>query len=117
MRNEALVGREADPDGDGVINLAEYAFVRDPRAADAPVFVLDVHEDGGTVLTLSFTRPRKALDLTYTVETAEHPAGPWASGALTNGPALFLSNGLERVSFRTPASSAPAGFLRVRVTQ
>jgi hypothetical protein len=115
--NEALVGPEADPDGDGVINLAEYAFVRDPRAAGAPVFVLDMLEDGGPHLTLSFTRPRKALDLTYTVETAALPAGPWASGALTNGPVLDLGNGLERVSFRIPASSAPAGFLRVRVTR
>jgi len=112
------VGPGADPDSDGAINLAEYAFVRDPRAPDAPAFDLDVlHEAGGTALALAFTRPRKALDLVYAVETSAGPSGPWASGASTNGPALVLSNGFERVFFRTPASLDPSGFMRLRVTR
>jgi len=115
-RNEALVGLEADPDGDGMINLDEYAFVHDPHTPDAPAFAFDVLDElGGMYLTLSFTRPRKALDLTYAVETADHPAGPWANNAYA--PASALSNGIERVSYRTPASAAPSGFLRVRTAK
>ena len=45
--NAALAGPGADPDSDGLINLAEYAFVRDPRAPDAPAFDLDVLHEAG----------------------------------------------------------------------
>ncbi len=116
--NTLLVGLEADPDGDRLINLEEYAFCRDPRVADAPGFSLGTLEElDGLSLALSFVRPRKALDLVYTFEAADQLAGPWRSDVQTNTPILFLSNGLERISLRTPASSAPSGFMRLRVTK
>ena len=116
--NAGLVGTAADPDGDGLDNLTEYAYAQDPRAPDGPAFDFRVlPEEGGLYAALEFARPCKALDLAYSVETARQPSGPWAADAYTNGPALDLGGGLERVFYRTPASAAPAAFLRLRVTK
>lgn len=61
---------DADPDGDMLGNLFEYAFGRNPRLADsagaAPVVTLT----GGNRLQLAFRRVPVATDLIYTVEAS-----------------------------------------------
>jgi hypothetical protein len=82
----------ADPDHDGVSNLAEFAYNMDPNAYDpyplkpggraglpVPYFVVVT---GGGVLDLEFVRRKAAAaaGLTYTVQFAPEINGPWAAG-------------------------------------
>jgi hypothetical protein len=56
----------ADPDSDGVENLAEFAFDLDPKTPDAAFLPEWKTQDDDLVLT--FVRPENAGELTYTAE-------------------------------------------------
>jgi hypothetical protein len=64
----------ADPDGDGVCNLMEYAFNLSPEVADQPAlpqFHLQsqiVNSQPGTYLTIQFLRQLGTSNLTYVVQ-------------------------------------------------
>ena len=66
----------ADPDGDGVVNLAEYAFNLSPVAADHPGWppfrlqYLSLGADSGTYLTVQFLRQMGATNLTYILQSS-----------------------------------------------
>ncbi|MFZ4682495.1 MAG: PQQ-dependent sugar dehydrogenase [Terrimicrobiaceae bacterium] len=115
LDNPAASGDLQDPDGDGLVNLLEYAFQQNPLtpAAAGPV--------AGTAAgraTVQFVRVVGATDLTYTAEAADSPAGPWSAAGLTLI-ATEPSGAFERVTYRddaVPAGTAPR-FLRVRVTR
>jgi hypothetical protein len=68
----AISGHDADPDGDGISNLLEYAFNLAPTTANAsglPV-VGRLAEGGSSYLTVSYTRLKLASDLAYIVEAS-----------------------------------------------
>jgi hypothetical protein len=68
--NTAVSGDLADPDGDGVNNLLEYAFGTDPvngRDLSLPKPSLTI-VDGSPRLTITFQRSLSATDLRYQVE-------------------------------------------------
>lgn len=75
----ASSARTADPDGDGVNNLAEYAFVFDPLRADAD-FTSGVELAGTDVLRLRYRRNLRAQDVAYTVKVSGN-LETWASFA------------------------------------
>ncbi len=117
----------ADPDGDGLSLLLEYALAGTPRAPAAapPRYALGL-ADGR--LTLSFLRATEAGDLTWTIEGADSPAGPWHALArrasadpawtpLVGGVAVAELHGHVTVTDATPLSLSPRRFLRVRVSQ
>lgn len=62
----------ADPDGDMLANLFEYAFGRDPRVADAAGVSPLVTVDGANHLQIVFRRTAVATDLVYTVEASNN---------------------------------------------
>ncbi len=71
-----LSGDLADPDGDGIPNLLEYAFATDPTSIETN----GPFPQSGVVegrLTLVFPRNPSAADLTLTVQGADSPSGPW----------------------------------------
>ena len=74
----------ADPDGDGVKNMMEYAFGLSPVMADAsalPRFQLQSQNVSGqtnTYLTVQFLRQMGATNLTYMVESSTNLSN-WAS--------------------------------------
>ena len=62
----AIAGLDADPDGDGLKNLLEYAFNSNPLAGEAAVFPT-VGFDGVNV-TITYQRNLNASDLTWLVQ-------------------------------------------------
>ena len=63
----------ADLDGDGLRNLAEYAFAYNPVVANAPgagVQVSATQSGSNTTFTITFRRDPRATDLTYNLQTS-----------------------------------------------
>ena len=128
--NEAtLWGNGADPDGDGIPNLLEYALTTPPLVADsAPV---QAGQSNGR-LTLTFSRNPLRPDLRYTVEVSPSLApASWSpiavseAGAPTAAAAPALPSVTETasgkvfsVNVRDPLAmtSQARRFLRLRVT-
>ncbi|WP_221284949.1 LamG-like jellyroll fold domain-containing protein [Haloferula luteola] len=104
---------DADPDGDGVVNLLERAFGGDPNGADPTV--LPVVNDGAERLSLEYPRSLAATDLTWTVEESATLEGDWVS-AMGSEEILSSDGSVELVRFTRPADTASKLFLRLRVT-
>lgn len=92
VMDEAAAGDQADPDGDGLVNLAEYALGGDPLGGPAvhpvsgePVSVVAgrVELAGQEYPTLTFHRriPGPYPEVAYAVEWSEHlVVGSWHEG-------------------------------------
>lgn len=94
----------ADPDGDGVANLLEYAFGMNPQRADADSLPLGKLADG--FLETRITEPDGSGGLVYSGETSSDLVH-WV-------PLGDSGKGIEH-RFRQPLAGADAGFLRIRV--
>lgn len=83
----SVSGPEADPDGDGIENLVEYALGLDPRQSGVdglPVTGLDSFTVGGETnqyLILEVTRPDSIEDVGYEVQVAGELTN-WGTGAV-----------------------------------
>lgn len=73
----------ADPDGDGLVNQAEYLTGRNPRRPEStPVYRLSIEPgDGSRWLRIELDRDPDALEAEWAIETAPRldAATPWAS--------------------------------------
>ncbi len=120
IADSAVSGDSADPDGDGLANLTEFALGRNPRLADASgAWSTAVQKIGGVdYLTLTFKRRAPALDLTYAVQSSEDLAA-WASGPVQVGSAVADGDGTETVTYRDTVAvgNGARRFLRVQVTR
>ncbi len=90
--NPAISGDLADPNGNGIINLLEYALVADPLddsgTRDAsPIVAMN----GSQHLTLSFFHALGRSDLTLTVQGADAPDGPWSDLAQSTAGGSFIA--------------------------
>ncbi len=124
--NEAagLAADAADPEGDGVPNLAEYASGGAPHDPDGVggVEVGTMRAGADEFLTLTFVRDTAATDVTHVVECADDLGGPW-SGFDPLRPARQLSvsaetpsAGRETITVRDdqPLSATSRRFMRLR---
>ena len=103
-------------DEDGKPNFEEYVFAKNPRLADAPTDPQPslVTVGGTDYLSLTITRPKNALDVSWTVEACGDVTS-WQPVNLPVGTPLDLGNGLEQVTFRdNVAAGSGARFMRVR---
>jgi autotransporter-associated beta strand protein len=75
VNNPAIVGDLVDAEGDGIVNLFEYAFGGNPTlGGQTPLPQSDILGDR---LAIIFTRVVANTDSTIVVQGADHPAGPW----------------------------------------
>ena len=106
----------ADPDGDGVSNLLEYAFVTDPGAASSQTSPAELGEDAG-VFTMNYRRRTDAAarGLRYTVEAGLDLEGWFPAAFDTPETVQALPGGeaeLVTVRIATPGDGA---YFRVAV--
>jgi hypothetical protein len=127
LADPAVGGDGADPDGDGLDNLAEYALGLDPRAPDATtvagtgtVLVDDLHAGEESYFTVTFVRRRNAPGLRFVVEAcADLAAGDWVGEPTAVEVISRRHVDAEReavtVLVRRPSMRAGAGFARLRL--
>lgn len=119
----AISGQLADPDGDGMTNLMEYALGQNPLAPDSAATAPSATLVDGH-LTLTFPRRQTATDLDYAPEAgASLSSAGWSSDTATveqtvigdrgDGFSLVRARDLTAVG----AGAATSRFLRLRVTK
>jgi hypothetical protein len=114
--NSGAAADGADPDHDGIVNLAEYALGLNPNSPDADP--LSIALSAGR-LTISYRRPHPApVDVSYIAEvTGNLGGGTWNSGPLFTAQSVVDNgDGTETVTVTdlTDLQSAPEHFLRIR---
>lgn len=110
QRAAGLADVGADPDADGLSNLAEYALGADPLAF-TPAVTAALDESG---LWFTFTRPSGLPGITYTAESSDD-AETWSPVLLE----VLETGETETLRARDPAatSDSPRRFLRLRFTK
>ena len=129
--NEAVAGNEANPEGDDLSNLQEYAFNTDPLASNTTrsVTAALVTTNSQQYLAVTFPLVTAASDITYRVD-ASADLQTWLAGCTCSGTNRLTTTehttelshvgaGLETITVfdKTPLSAASRRFLRLRITQ
>jgi hypothetical protein len=99
--NAGSAADTADPDGDGIVNLLEYALGLPPKTGSRVGLPAAGKTSDGRLLTITYQRNPALTDLTYEVEAANE-LGAWttiarstAGGATSNlgGRSEFIETG------------------------
>ncbi|WP_353568287.1 hypothetical protein [Haloferula sargassicola] len=109
---------DADPDGDHLRNLLEYAVGGDPAVAQSRAFTSTGTEDGRLVIEFPRRLDRLERGLSYEVQFASEALiwGPELPEGteVTTGPCDPPRDGFEKVRVAVPPAGG-AGFLRLQV--
>jgi hypothetical protein len=112
--SDASAADSADPDGDGLSNLMEYALGTGPNSSGVIPAVLALN---GANLEYTYTRSTAAKDngVTYQIEWSETlEAGSWSSETVTQE-ITSTQGALETVKASVPAGTTGKRFLRLKV--
>ncbi len=110
--NASISGPTADPDGDGLSNLVEYALALNPRAANANGTGLADRTE--TEWTFTYSRPAERSDVLYEVETSTDLT-TWSTTGVTHTRTATGATETWRAS--VPVSVSENLFFRLRVTR
>ena len=104
----------ADPDGDGTVNLIEYAFGLNPMS---PSIVPMPITNDGTTIRLNYTLAAQAADVTCTAEWSDTLAsGSWSTAGVNTY--ILSDNGTQRTMQAViPAGTAGHRYVRLRVVR
>lgn len=98
----------ADPDGDGIVNLVEFAFGLNPLEHDLGPLLCPVETQD--FLTLSFEQPTGIAGIIYRADYASEVSTEAWRSVPDSG-----TNGVH--TFRVPIGTAGAGFLRLTISK
>jgi len=117
--NSAISGDLADPDGDGIVNLLEYALHLDPDVASAAGLPTPGSDPSCGCLTLTYTKVIGATDLIYTAEASDDPGGPWSTNGITQ---VFIAADTLTLTIKASDAANPYGtatkrFIHLKVTR
>jgi hypothetical protein len=117
--NSAISGDFADPDGDGIPNLLEYALHLDPNVAAVTGLPLPQVDPACGCLTLIYTKVISATDIFYIPEAASDPGGPWSTDGVTE--AVIADDGVTQTikasDAGNPVATADKRFMHLRITR
>jgi len=102
--NSAIAGDFADPDGDGIVNLLEYALASDPTVA-SPGNSLSAAVVGGHC-QVSFNRNASATDLVYVLEASPDLAA-WTTALTYTSASGWVSFGAASATEGPPSALPP----------
>lgn len=113
--DDGVGGLLADPDGDGLKNVQEYAFTGSAKFPD-PLMLPSVSINLDH-LTVSFVRPKYAPDLTYVAEVSSDLMTWYSGSTYTQQVAVFDRGDVEAVVIQDNLSllSEARRFMRIRV--
>ncbi|MCX6969657.1 MAG: alpha-L-arabinofuranosidase [Verrucomicrobia bacterium] len=118
LGDPGVSGDAADPDGDGIPNLMEYALGLEAKTCSvAGLPVAGTQTDGGrTYLTLTFAKIRSLADITYTVQVSGD-LQTWNSGP--SYAARTDDGSTDQAVYRdlTAIQDHPRRFIRLMVTR
>ncbi len=118
LDDPTLTGYAADPDGDGLPNLLEYAFGLDPLLADADADTVPTAARIEGRLEFAYIRRTDAPDLAHVPEVSG-TLNEWSSGdgAVEEIAVERAGENRERVTVRDAAAQpvGPRRFIRLRV--
>lgn len=123
LADTSVSGHSADPDGDGLNNLLEYALNLDPlTAGSSPVVATRVTEGANEYLALSFRRRLKEADIDYAPQISDS-LDSWNEESGTPyliefGTAINNNDGTETVQYRSsvPFGTSEKEFIRLKVS-
>jgi endonuclease/exonuclease/phosphatase family metal-dependent hydrolase len=123
LANAAISGPTADPDGDGIPNLLEYALNLNPEQASVQGLptIGQTTINGQQYLTLTYTEVIAATDITYVPQVSGDLA-TWNSGSSYTALVSLTNNGdgvteTAVTQDLTPISSAAPRFMRLEITK
>ncbi len=112
LADQAFIAPSADPDGDGLSNLAEYVFTGDPVLADAGL--APQSGQSGSHLTLTY-RERSDLSGTEVWLQGGDDLSHWATFNTLEEIARVNGTGYSDITLRDPFPINPKRFLRLRL--
>jgi hypothetical protein len=114
--NATIAGDLADPDGDGVTNLLEYALGLNPNVASVSGLPAVGQTNG--FLTLTYTHVNSATDISYDPEVSGDLIN-WNGGPLFVTQSVLASNSVfQTIQTRdlVPMGGATKRFIRLHIT-
>lgn len=119
LNDPDISGPGADPDGDTIPNLMEYALGADPRQAGRNILPVEgiVTEESLHYVALTMTRPIGLEDIAYRVDTSSD-LKTWAEGAGVLINSAENEDGTVTETYRDPdpLDAATRRFLRLTIT-